>query len=358
MDPGLSAAEAARASVGERLGALVEQLNTVAEAGNSPSDHEVHQVRVATRRVGAAVAAFEGCFRPRRVKKLKRRLRAARNAAGEVRRCDVLGKLFGERLESSRDEERAAIEHVLADLNARREEALLGIADACRKKARAKLERAGERLFKRVRERGPDDDSSLPNTAGVLARIVVPQLAGALRDDADRDLAVFEHLHELRLDAKRLRYALEVFEPCFDGAAHRALYRKVVGVQDELGEINDLHDAMAWLERAWESAGGLALPAAGENGESLCAADLQRGLASLAASYRADRDSRREAFVSDWRRARAGELFAALGAMLDAPEPAEAPPIPASEPVILTRPLIPSAGEPARADRGFIAQGA
>ncbi len=56
---------------------------------------------------------------------------------------------------------------------------------------------------------------------------------GAL-EDATR----ITELHDMRIAAKRLRYALEIFEPCFDGA--RPVIKELTAIQDDLGEIHDL----------------------------------------------------------------------------------------------------------------------
>ena len=59
-------------------------------------------------------------------------------------------------------------------------------------------------------------------------------------------------LHELRLDAKRLRYAAEVFAPIFPPKAARRFQRRLAAVQEELGRSNDAavaRDLMQALER-------------------------------------------------------------------------------------------------------------
>lgn len=48
-----------------------------------------------------------------------------------------------------------------------------------------------------------------------------------------------EALHELRLDAKRLRYAAEVFVPVFPQKAARRFQRRLTALQEELGRSND-----------------------------------------------------------------------------------------------------------------------
>jgi CHAD domain-containing protein len=54
-----------------------------------------------------------------------------------------------------------------------------------------------------------------------------------------------EALHELRLDAKRLRYAAEVFAPIFPSKATRRFQRNLSALQEELGLSNDASVARA-----------------------------------------------------------------------------------------------------------------
>lgn len=79
--------------------------------------------------------------------------------------------------------------------------------------------------------------------AGVVAaaRTVLPRLAADYFREV-RDFLAEEHppedLHRMRLAAKRLRYTLELFRPCYGpGMAHRMSALKEL--QDALGALND-----------------------------------------------------------------------------------------------------------------------
>ncbi|HVU05170.1 MAG TPA: CHAD domain-containing protein, partial [Polyangiaceae bacterium] len=49
-----------------------------------------------------------------------------------------------------------------------------------------------------------------------------------------------EDLHELRIRAKRVRYAVELLQPCL-GEAYRALHEQIQAVQETLGAHHDAH---------------------------------------------------------------------------------------------------------------------
>jgi len=57
-----------------------------------------------------------------------------------------------------------------------------------------------------------------------------------------------EALHELRLDAKRLRYAAEVFAPIFPAKAARRFQRRLADLQEELGRSNDAAVARSLMQ--------------------------------------------------------------------------------------------------------------
>ncbi len=53
------------------------------------------------------------------------------------------------------------------------------------------------------------------------------------------DPANVEELHNMRIAAKRLRYTLEIFQPCFSGKDFSKVYDQVKSVQEQIGEIHD-----------------------------------------------------------------------------------------------------------------------
>ena len=56
--------------------------------------------------------------------------------------------------------------------------------------------------------------------------------------EALADPAQVLELHNMRIAAKRLRYALEIFDVCFPDS--KDVLREVTGIQEDLGEIHDL----------------------------------------------------------------------------------------------------------------------
>src|SRR5262249_193985 len=69
-----------------------------------------------------------------------------------------------------------------------------------------------------------------------------------LDEAVDRNLEDYEHLHQVRILGKRLRYAMEVFADCFAAAFREQLYPAVEEMQEILGNANDSYVACGRLE--------------------------------------------------------------------------------------------------------------
>ena len=62
------------------------------------------------------------------------------------------------------------------------------------------------------------------------------------------DLSDVERVHAMRVATRRLRAALEVFEPCFPEKRHRKALKKVKSLADALGERRDADVEISQLE--------------------------------------------------------------------------------------------------------------
>jgi CHAD domain-containing protein len=62
------------------------------------------------------------------------------------------------------------------------------------------------------------------------------------------DLGDVERVHDMRVATRRLRAALEVFEPCFPSKHHRKALKRVKALADALGGRRDLDVEIELLE--------------------------------------------------------------------------------------------------------------
>jgi hypothetical protein len=90
--------------------------------------------------------------------------------------------------------------------------------------------------MKARRIKGLDPEGALADNLELIVRARLAELHDFL--PAALDPAQVDTLHDLRIAAKRLRYILEVAEPCFGPYAEKA-GRRTKELQDLLGEIHD-----------------------------------------------------------------------------------------------------------------------
>ncbi len=193
----------------------------------------VHDLRVASRRLREALSLAGADAQGKTVRRITR-------ALGQVRDLDVrIGFL---RAFLSR--------HPSADLRL-----LLGRFEERRRKAR----RDAGKTLRRVRDSGVLDESTLPSPA-MDREFAVRHVFRGLRDVTDlapfvsREEAADRH-HRLRIAARHLRYALEIFRPVF-GKSVEPRISALKKLQDLLGEI---HDCDVWLASLPAKAEGFAV---------------------------------------------------------------------------------------------------
>ena len=95
----------------------------------------------------------------------------------------------------------------------------------------------------------PIPDLSASDSYGEAAAKVISVRAAELTEQARGvlDTGDIERVHDMRVATRRLRAALEVFEPCFPGKAHSQVLGEVKRLADGLGERRDRDVAIAAL---------------------------------------------------------------------------------------------------------------
>lgn len=206
----------------------------------------VHQLRVSTRRAGAALDIFSDPLSDKRRRKAKKTLRELRRAAGCARDCDVHAALFGSLKDEVLSEAaHAARDAALAVLEAERDIATERLLDVAKEIPPSKVKRRRTKLVESL------SDADLPAdvTVADAAADTLPEIIDAVRSLAHSHNGEAAGLHALRIACKRMRYASEVFAPCMGGSFNEDLYPRLKEVQERLGRINDAHMARLRLER-------------------------------------------------------------------------------------------------------------
>ncbi len=196
----------------------------------------IHQLRVSIRRALAGIVMFKDLLPRRRRKRLKRRLRAIRMAAGPARDLDVAIERLG-KIDVPPDlaPARAAALERLAGL---RSAAQQGLEEMARQEKAKPLKGQCRKLLRRLHWRGPTCRRGVP-TYGEdgprRLRPVVEEFLAAARTDGS-ELA---QLHALRIAGKRLRYAVEILSGAMCEESAAAVLGLLNELQDCLGRVND-----------------------------------------------------------------------------------------------------------------------
>jgi len=205
---------------------------------------ELHDMRVATRRMRAAIKLFEDSL-PERARWLREELRNVAGALGEVRDLDVqMEQLESWRAEAG-EEDAEFLGKVLELLAKRRAEARKRMLETLNS---GRYERF-ETSFAEMLRRGPGADEELSRKNGRdPASEPVTLAAPALLSKRYRSFAKAakgldeasepEAYHELRKKGKRLRYALEFLSGVYGGET-AGLVGALKAVQDDLGRHQD-----------------------------------------------------------------------------------------------------------------------
>jgi CHAD domain-containing protein len=144
LDCAGSFAEAAAAAVGVRSQEVFEHAGGVLDIEDV---ERVHDMRVATRRLRAALEVFEPCFPRKRHRKALKRVKALADALGERRDLDVEIELLEGLVADVSETDRAALAVLTDDLRARQHRANDDLAPFV---ARKRLKKLRKRLAKLV----------------------------------------------------------------------------------------------------------------------------------------------------------------------------------------------------------------
>jgi CHAD domain-containing protein len=286
LTPEMPVADAARVVLAERFGVVRRYLPLAAEKPYEDAEY-VHQLRVATRRSGAALRVFADCFPRKPHKAVRRQLRSIRRAAGDARDWDVF-RLGLPGMKTLGGSGKPALDFLTGYAMGERSAAQTRLADAAADDGPGFLEASTE--FP-VLAHAPRGDSP-PSTFGVFAAIRFGELLRAFDEAVRANPTEPAALHQLRILGKRARYALEIFADCFPPGFKDAVYPAVEKAQELLGEIQD---AVVARDRLTALRARLKLTAPDEWSR------LQKGLDGLIQAMRAKIPAGRKAFQA-WRK--------------------------------------------------------
>ena len=277
-----------------------EQLRTAGKAASDPGPEGIHDLRVATRRLRAALELWLAARSDRRLERSRKTFRRLGKRLGSLREIDVnIEELSA--IRERRPPSAAALEMVLA-------------AELRRRRKREK--RLGRELERTdLSELADDVRSDVEDAAD--AKLGAEPLSSMARRELDSRLPRLmtlcdrarlrptpRSLHLLRIDLKKFRYSVELCAPAYDGRRAPHLIARLKKLQDALGSAHDADALHARIARIRADFRRDHLPAA----EKLLLAPM-RDVASLARE-------RRQAAVRQLEASRRAALFSRFSAAI------------------------------------------
>lgn|GEM_PF-6254870 len=285
-----------RKALTDRLDAIERLLGAVARE-QRPSAREIHSLRVASRRVQAAVRVCEPLLRKGEAKRLRSAMRLVRHAAAPLRACDVDLAFFAKAFEdaganSIHDSIRVAYVYCVGRLDAER----TAFADQLR-------HAATKEMLRDVRKAGRSAQSRLETSRKGTD---VETLNGALCDAVEHGVEKVEHpfastneraasdtVHAARIAIKQLRYSIDfVGESCGASAAFQPVRKQLAALQDNLGDVNDADERLRHIA-SW-------IDDAGAPGTTALPTTLREGLDMLQRDLAQQHDDAQQAALSAW----------------------------------------------------------
>jgi CHAD domain-containing protein len=262
IDPSMSVGEVAFAVLRGQL-AQMRGHEGGARLGEDPE--ELHDMRVPTRRMRAAMKVFQDAL-PEGSRWLGEELRWVARALGDVRDLDVQVERFRAWKREADEETSKSLDKILGIPQKRRAEARKSLLAALDSDRYERLETS----FAEMLRRGPGGEVSRADghgPAGEPIASVAPALIsrryrrwmkGAKRLDASSSPEAF---HDTRKKGKRLRYTLEFVSEIY-GEPVQKLVGPLKALQDGLGDHQDAVVAARYLRELGTRTGGSRVPRA------------------------------------------------------------------------------------------------
>src|ERR687889_1319932 len=262
IDPSMSLGEVAFAVL-RRQFAEMQEHEPGTRLGEDPE--ELHDMRVPTRRMRAAMKVFQGAL-PERARWLREELRWVAQALGDVRDLDVQIERFQAWQEEADEEVSGFLDRILTITHKRRAEArknMLKTLDSVRYErllsSFAEMLRLGPAAELKPAQTNGKDQAGEPITAAGPA--LISDRYRKWRKAAKRldETSSPEAFHDVRKKGKRLRYTLEFVTEVY-GRSVQKLVKPLKALQDNLGDHQDAVVTAAYLRELGTTTGQARVP--------------------------------------------------------------------------------------------------
>jgi CHAD domain-containing protein len=210
----------------------------------------VHDMRVATRRMRSAFRAFRPFYRKKAIRPLLRGLRRTASALGTVRDMDVfLEKL--EKYQNKSGDDTNSLKPLIDFCIAERDSARADLIAHLDSDDYVQFVDSFAKFLKtpgagavRINQHEP----TAYQVRHIAPRLIYSRYEAARAYETVLDHASIDTLHALRIECKRLRYAMEFFSEVL-GQEIKPVIKEIKKMQDHLGDLNDAQVAGDFLRQ-------------------------------------------------------------------------------------------------------------
>lgn len=220
------------------------------EAGSRTGENieDVHDMRVAIRRMRSTIRLLKPYIRWKRIRAYNRNLRRLGRVLGAVRDLDVMIEQIQTYQLTLDAEAQAVLQPVVEALIARRDEARAALNEYLDSKSYHRLVKSFCDFLMQPLPQRTDKDGVVPyQVRHVLPVLIADRLSAVRAYETVLTQADAKTLHALRIEFKRLRYLLSLFQQVLGEQAVEAV-EEIKTIQDHLGHLNDGTVARSRLE--------------------------------------------------------------------------------------------------------------
>jgi CHAD domain-containing protein len=247
LQPTQSLAEAGKKVLGYHFHNFLKYEDAVRADENIEA---LHDMRVATRQMRAAIRIFGQGFTPGALRFLKSGLKKTAQSLGLVRDLDVFIEKFTAYQREFSPAERAELAPLLEYCQLQRDRARAALLAHLDSKAYKRF-KAGAAVF--IKEEGegikpiPVNKPIRYQIRHVVSSLIYSHYEALRGYEPFLENASVELLHQLRIDAKHFRYAVENFQEIL-GRESAMVIAEIKQIQNHLGDLNDAEVACQFLE--------------------------------------------------------------------------------------------------------------
>jgi CHAD domain-containing protein len=237
-------AEAGRKAL---VGDFIKMLQNEDGCRLGEDSNAVHDMRVGTRRMRSTLRLLSAYYKPKAIQPHIDSMRSVAEALGGVRDLDVMMdeiRKFGEAA-GENDSENGGMQPILERLEKQRGKAQKALTKALDKREyREFVKDFTAFLNKPGKGAMPVDADELQpfQVRHLLPELIYEHLGAVRAYDDIIETADEPTLHQLRIEFKRLRYAVAIFSEVL-GSGIGEFIEELKVMQDHLGRLNDLHVA-------------------------------------------------------------------------------------------------------------------